>query len=687
MPVMAQQAPASPDKPLVTLVKQSPWVGPVGRFELSVQVIGAPDDAVLSFRLFEDTSSRGRIHFIRTMRGEELGSMVHQPFNVPIANLPTEDNVSLTAGFDIDNARQPFIGFRLTKEGVYPLSVTLQTSDGRELDRFFTSLVRLPGANLDDNPPLSLAVVAPIDAPVALRTDGTSTLDPQVATGLADIIDVLAKDPKVPLTIAPVPETVVALQQRDRSTGSNTVEKLTGAVAGRQVLASPYVRLDLGAWVNSSMDEELIQQFNAGSESLATLLNTRPDRRSWIVDKTVTPQAMAKLRELGVDQVVVPEDQLTKLDSNMFSVTLTRRFELDTPIPRTQAVMADGILRAHIVASDNQVLNANRLLADLAILYLDQPQLHRGAVLLLPENGATPKEFLSILLDALGSPTPPGSNAKPMVEGKTLDELFASTEPAGHFGGRGPADGVSRPEPTLVRGWTSNPPGTLGTYGAQLALAGKSLTSYQSMLGTDKSQMLPLQARLTVSGAAQLDAGHRQAYLDAAVQFINVQAQQVRVPEQQRVTLTSSDGNVPLVLENRLEYPVLARIKLSSDKVDFTRDDDFEAPLLPGTNRIDIPVRIKAAGAIPVNVSVSAPKGDLPMSSGRLPLRSTAISGYGLVLTIGSGLFLVVWWARHFRSTRRHRRLISTGSHPAVSLPSVESPEPSARVDTAETKR
>jgi hypothetical protein len=39
-------------------------------------------------------------------------------------------------------------------------------------------------------------------------------------------------------------------------------------------------------------------------------------------------------------------------------------------------------------------------------------------------------------------------------------------------------------------------------------------------------------------------------------------------------------------------------------------------------------------------------------------VRSTAISGVGFLLSIGAGLFLAIWWARHWRSTRRSRHLV-----------------------------
>ena len=46
------------------------------------------------------------------------------------------------------------------------------------------------------------------------------------------------------------------------------------------------------------------------------------------------------------------------------------------------------------------------------------------------------------------------------------------------------------------------------------------------------------------------------------------------------------------------------------------------------------------------------------MQVARRWLRSTAFSSLGLVLTICAGFFLMAWWIKHFRDTRRARKLV-----------------------------
>jgi hypothetical protein len=49
---------------------------------------------------------------------------------------------------------------------------------------------------------------------------------------------------------------------------------------------------------------------------------------------------------------------------------------------------------------------------------------------------------------------------------------------------------------------------------------------------------------------------------------------------------------------------------------------------------------------------LSSPRGDLRLGQTRFTIRSTAASGVAIVLSVGAGLFLLVWWIGHFRGRR-----------------------------------
>ncbi len=683
-PAAAQPAPGagtstgSDGRPRLRMVDQTPFVSPSGTgatFELRFTVRDAPPDAHLLFRLHPDVASSGRIRFLEAQRPEGLGRPQRTIGPLPLANLPADRDGTRTATFQIDTARQPLVGFQLAREGVYPLAVSVREGkDGADLDTMVTSIIRLPVAQGDDNPPFSFAFVLPLHAPVAHQTDLRTELPDDRARLLTALTESLAAHPSVPVTLVPTPETLDALAD---SGHGGTVDRLADAAAGRQLVGGAYVDLDVGSWVAAGdLGPELGRQLDEGAATLGRHLGRPADRATWIVDPTTTPDALAALRDRGVQRVIVPEDQLAPLEGRGFDVTLTRTFELDPGSgPRVAAAMADRALRNHLLDSDDQRLNAHHVLADLAVLALDQPGVPRGAVLALPAE-LTPPEFVDTLLGALATPLPPDSGGRPLIAPVTVDGLFAAAEPAGAQGGRVVPNGGS--EPTLVRGYLAEAPSSLGTYPTQLRLARSSVGAYRSLLTPgDGWRADPYDRLLAVSGDRSFDARQRQDHLDAAVARIDEQARLVSLPEQPLVTLTAEEGRIPLAVQNDAPYPVQALLSLTTDKLELPEGRDELVTLQPGTNRLDVPVRVRSSGAIPVTATLRSADGNLELGTTRFTVRSTAVSGLGLILSIAAGLFLLVWWGRHFRSARRQHRLVSPGHAGAHDARGKAAPAPS----------
>jgi hypothetical protein len=111
------------------------------------------------------------------------------------------------------------------------------------------------------------------------------------------------------------------------------------------------------------------------------------------------------------------------------------------------------------------------------------------------------------------------------------------------------------------------------------------------------------------------------------------------------------------------------RIELDSDQLEFPDGDVMTETLQPGGTPIRIPVRTRASGAFPLIIVVTSPDGSVVLERTRFDIRSTAVSGVGLVLSIGAGLFLALWWARHWRKTRRSRRLVAPEDIPDIAPP------------------
>jgi hypothetical protein len=470
-------------------------------------------------------------------------------------------------------------------------------------------------------------------------------MDPDALSVLTTYADALARYPDVPLTVVPRPETIEALEAGAR--GPELLDELATALAGRQVLDDTYVDVDLTAWREAGLNRELADLFVVGHARLSRFLSISADKGTWSVEPTADDTTLQDQAEAGVDQLVVPSELLTPLPEDLWPLAFDRPFEIDVGDgQRLPAVMDDESLRNHIGETGDPALDAHHLLADLALLYSQQPGIPRGVSFSLPASG-TDAEFLDTLLAGL--------DEGGVLQAATIDDVLARAELA-HDGGFDDREGAP-----LVRSFETEPAPDVSDYRDARRATEVRLEPYRQLAGVD--QPLPdVDELIRVSGAAELSLDESQAYLDAAVAQVASLARGIEAPTQSRVTLTAREGRIPIELVNNLEHPVDVLVRLESDKLDFPEGDEQHAVLQPGENRLVWLVRSRASGAFPVEVSVLSPDGRLQLDRTRFTMRSTAVPGIGIALSALAALFLAVWWARHWNTTRRARRLMPHAS-------------------------
>jgi len=103
-------------------------------------------------------------------------------------------------------------------------------------------------------------------------------------------------------------------------------------------------------------------------------------------------------------------------------------------------------------------------------------------------------------------------------------------------------------------------------------------------------------------------------------------------------------------------------IRLSSTKLAFPDSTtpgrlDLTKTLVPGANDFTVPVTTRARATFPMVIEIRTPDGKEVLASSKVTIRSTALSGVGIALTIGAALTLVVWWFRHAYKRRRAARV------------------------------
>src|SRR5207248_7791640 len=108
--------------------------------------------------------------------------------------------------------------------------------------------------------------------------------------------------------------------------GDAVLDDLRSARQGREVVAQPYVPIDLSTMVHAGLDEEVASQRRRGTDAATAALGVRPDTRTWLADDHLDDEGLARQQDMQIDRVVVPEAALT---SARLQLTLAQPFALE----------------------------------------------------------------------------------------------------------------------------------------------------------------------------------------------------------------------------------------------------------------------------------------------------------------------------------------------------------------------
>lgn len=617
----------------VSLASQTPWVAAGGTFSMRVDIanVRRPEALELSVTLHPAIGSRSQ--FVQTLGGALLGDPLWRGPDVAIAGAALDSGGAIPVTVELRTAGEPFDPSRpeLPKAGVHPVRVELrEVGTGGVVDAFTTHLVR---SREDEADALAVAWVQPFGAPPALQPDASVEVDDAARRELTLVAQLLGAD-KVPLSFEPTPETLDALA----ATAPEAVDELRGAIGRAQVVAGPYVAVDSAALVTAGLGTELAAQRQRGAQAVASVLGVDVDNSTVVADGEVAPGTLGP-----VERLVAPEKAFAPLDRPL---TLANPFTVRTDDGRLVAAAAvDPGLSAHF-ATDDPVLGAHHLLADLAVLAYDSPGLARGVVVRPPPSWALSDQFLVPVFEAMGQ----GAVVRPVTLDQLFDEVPAATE--------GGTD--------LIRALRGEEPAAPDLPAAEVREVREGLASLASMTGAEEGGAASIERLLLVATAEGLSGEQRNSYLDGARRGFDERLARIDILSSGSFRLTSREATIPLTLVNDLDSAMRVWLLLESDKLDFVDSEpgtsgtaSIPLVLQPGNTPVVVPVEARTSGDFPLLITLRSPDGRLEVAHARLTVRSTFLSGVGIALSAGAGMFLCVWWARHWRTARRARRLVT----------------------------
>jgi hypothetical protein len=625
----------SPSRSSLELVAQTATVSPGGQWDASVALGATPVDGSLEVVLHGRVRSRSELATSRD--GIGLRSVI-RAVTRPIVELPVNPDGSRVVSISLDPATPG--GVSLRAAGAYPVEIVGHDVSGTEVSTLITHLLVEPAPD-DELPPLAVAIVAGIGGPPTLQPDGRTELNQRAVKADADLLDAISTSP-APVTLAPAPETIDALARSEDPESARLLERLGRLGRTHPALAGPYVATSPSALVTAGLEPELGRQLDNGRQVVQAALGTAPSSATWWAASDLTERGVAALHRAGVRHVVVAAEQLEALSGGSGGLSLAQPFLVGSDEGEDlDALVLDPDLVDRLETSASPALEVSRLLAELTVLWLERPGIERAAV--LPIDSSVRPAVVKALLAGLRT-----SEIFTVVP---LDDAFTSSDRLRQPGGSEVHRGLVPSSPTKISNRVAR----------DLEGAWATLASLSALVGPDSPRVASMAQHLLLATSSEVPVDDQVAHLEAAEDLVSSFTGSVTAPPDQTVTLTARDGTVPLTLRNDSGGPVNVVVRLRSPKLEFPEGDTIPLVLTTAATRVNISVRTRASGAFPLDIEVTSPDGGVTLVSLSYSIRSTAVSGVGVVLSAGAALFLLVWWGRHWTRTRRSTKLV--GAH------------------------
>ncbi|MGH9050745.1 MAG: DUF6049 family protein [Acidimicrobiia bacterium] len=582
-----------------------------------------------------------RIRFERTLVGEDLGS-VADVIALPLAALPRSAGVVLLpVGLQDPAAPGDPSRLRLSETGVYPLEVELNDADGETLSEFVLPLV-VTAPNPDGTPivgeRLRVAWVWPLSAAPAVEPFGRP--DPAVVEQLnpngriGRQAAALAAAPDIPFTVAPGPETLDAwtLFAANDAALADSLTSMQEALDTNQVLAGPYVPLNVPSLVTNGFRDQVGAELARGTEALSARRDEGVDPGTALTSP-INNDALTYLRAAGVARMIVNGEALVPIDSQF---TPAQPFLLQSPSATTTAVATDPGLNAMLTSDAPPALRSQQLLAGLSVVALEQPNATRGIVIANPPDWDAPEQLLDA---AIG-----GLRGNELLQPVDIDQFVAQVPPA-----------LTDDDVPVVRQLQPYvpppPPVTPAAYGRAEA----ELNALRSLIGPADPRILAGERALLTALSSAWDRQRARAELGVIGAASSEVLSQIHVPVGSTVTLTARKGEIPVTFLNETDRTLRVKVSLESDKLFFPEGAEREIELPPRNTTVGFTVESRASGTFPLELTVTSVDEVLVIQSTRVRVRSTFVSGVGVFITVGAALFLAGWWLLHFRRRRRPR--------------------------------
>ncbi len=624
----------------LSLIGQTSWVTTQPSFTLQVKISNLVNPKSLSLDAFVYPKLENRSAFAATINNKVPGDPIWVWSHI-VANLkPNKTNI-YTISIPLGIATSVENSLNLNNyggPGVYPVIIDLgNSSSGKRISQLTTHLIYVGNSKI--NPKLDFSWILPQSSKVVKGSIAATSIRNLTSESL-----LLANNPTVPVNLAPVPQTLQALSNSGNS-GKTVLRLLKKDSQIDPILSQSYVPINEQNLENSKLGPDIGKQISLGSYVIHSTLGISPTPSIWNLTHPANQKSLIELKRLGFKYLVIKRNSLTPFP-NKSNVTLANPFKLSLGphSPDMISTISDSGLSQHFQNSPGQVLRAHQFLADLAEIYFDDPSVLRGTVVSTPSKWNPSTSFLNVVLPSLAK--------SPIINTVSLKTFFHTVPLA--------TNSFNKPLVTKINSRYHK--GILPT--KKIKKATQELKSFND-ISTPQSNNIYLQELLANVEKIGLSYQARLSLIGLFQRTIKNQISSIKLTNNKLITLTSKNGRIPITVSSNLNFPIKVLLRLKSNKLLFPNGSSRFLDLKHQNTTVIFSVKARTPGSFPVKVLLTSADKNLTIDKGEFIIHSTATSIEGILLTIGAGGFLVVWWIKDLfkgKKGRNKRLLLNTSN-------------------------
>lgn len=515
---------------------------------------------------------------------------------------------------------------------VRPLIVKSYTSDQKNSETLVFPLIHLPKTEKLNT--ISLAFIFQINAKPPLQHDGTYIIDREAITQITNLVDTLKNNPEIKITISLPPATLSSLSQSKNPKDELLLLDIKNlAETQLHIISSPFVTSDPEAWRLIDRFETYNDLLNRGDRQLTNQLQIEPDRSFSFVANSAVIETLDALNKVGIKTFITEFSHIDPTPENKIDPFISLQGDNGKVF---KVFILDDTINFYLNKLDNKNSDMQFLLGDLSLIAMDENKEEKNLIVKIPNDlsGNLLNQFLTTLQNF------------PKINIKALPNLVDHAEKN------------QKVDKTKYVLWNKSPQ-DISTRAPNQNLAKAAIRAYSEVIGKPHPNTSFLYELLDTTSASELNENDTSKYFTTIYEEIVKVIDGFTSPENQNVRLTSRKAELPFTLQNNLNHDANVVLILQSDgRISFPAGQTLEVKLNPGTNKIKIPVSSRASGDSQIRIGVRSPDKEhlLQLDSNSLLIRTTRLSGVGILLFVSAVFFLAFWWLRSRRLRSIYRQ-------------------------------